>query len=152
MDQADSELKETIKHIWPLQAKKILDLLVPPNDQLNTGKMTVGKMYGGLLILESWKINRFGQTDTEMQVNKECKFIIKTLSTPKNYIKHDFHYVSSRNYTIPCELHLWNLLHKMVIFIQTTLTDLIDHLVSGHILIHISTFIFIYLTKMCKTV
>jgi len=32
MDQADEELRETIRHIWPLQAKKILDLLIPKSD------------------------------------------------------------------------------------------------------------------------
>lgn len=32
MDQADEELKETIRHIWPLQARKILDLLIPKCD------------------------------------------------------------------------------------------------------------------------
>jgi len=32
MDQADDELRETIRHIWPLQAKKILDLLIPKSD------------------------------------------------------------------------------------------------------------------------
>uniref|UniRef100_A0A336JZB9 Voltage-dependent calcium channel type A subunit alpha-1 n=1 Tax=Culicoides sonorensis TaxID=179676 RepID=A0A336JZB9_CULSO len=66
MDQADSELRETIKHIWPLQAKKMIDLLVPRNDELNAGKLTVGKIYGGLLILESWKNTRFGQLESEM--------------------------------------------------------------------------------------
>lgn len=60
MDQADSELRETITHIWPLQAKKMLDLLVPRNDVLNAGKLTVGKIYAGLLLLESWKSTRFG--------------------------------------------------------------------------------------------
>ncbi|XP_049820303.1 voltage-dependent calcium channel type A subunit alpha-1 isoform X2 [Aethina tumida] len=63
MDQADAELKETIKNIWPLQAKNMVDLLVPPNDQLNAGKLTVGKIYGGLLILESWRCTRFGQVE-----------------------------------------------------------------------------------------
>ncbi|XP_049806868.1 voltage-dependent calcium channel type A subunit alpha-1-like [Schistocerca nitens] len=29
MDQADEELRETIQNIWPLQAKKMLDLLIP---------------------------------------------------------------------------------------------------------------------------
>jgi hypothetical protein len=29
MDQADEELRETVRTIWPLQAKKILDLLIP---------------------------------------------------------------------------------------------------------------------------
>ncbi|XP_075988245.1 calcium voltage-gated channel subunit cacophony isoform X3 [Anticarsia gemmatalis] len=60
MDQADEELRETITHIWPLQAKKMLDLLVPRNDVLNAGKMTVGKIYAGLLIVESWKAAQQG--------------------------------------------------------------------------------------------
>lgn len=64
MDQADDELKETIKIIWPLQAKNMVDLLVPPTDKLNNGKMTVGKLYAGLLILESWRTTKFGQLET----------------------------------------------------------------------------------------
>ncbi|XP_050430003.1 voltage-dependent calcium channel type A subunit alpha-1 isoform X6 [Adelges cooleyi] len=64
MDQADEELRETIRHIWPLQAKKILDLLIPKTDCLNAGKLTVGKIYAGLLILESWKSTRFGQIES----------------------------------------------------------------------------------------
>lgn len=63
MDQADDELRETIKNIWPLQAKNMIDLLVPPTDQLNNGKTTVGKIYAGLLILESWRSTRFGQME-----------------------------------------------------------------------------------------
>lgn len=60
MDQADSELRDTITNIWPLQAKKMLYLLVPPNDQLNKGKLTVGKVYAGLLIYEAFRIRREG--------------------------------------------------------------------------------------------
>lgn len=63
MDQADDELKETIKLIWPIQAKTYIDLLIPKKDELNTGKMTVGKVYAGYLILESWKSTRFGQIE-----------------------------------------------------------------------------------------
>lgn len=71
MDQADDELKETIKNIWPLQAKNMVDLLVPSNDQLNMGKLTVGKIYAGLLILESWRSTRFGQVEpTGLPVSK----------------------------------------------------------------------------------
>ncbi|KAG5879873.1 hypothetical protein JTB14_036702 [Gonioctena quinquepunctata] len=61
MDQADEELKVTIKNIWPLQAKNMVELLVPPNHMLNNSRLTVGKIYGGLLILESWRSTRFGQ-------------------------------------------------------------------------------------------
>lgn len=76
MDQADSELRETIRHIWPLQAKKMIDLLVPPNDQLNAGKLTVGKIYGGYLILESWRNTRFGQLESEAPVSNDCHLMI----------------------------------------------------------------------------
>lgn len=63
MDQADEELKHTITNIWPLEAKNMVDLLVPRNDQLNNGKLTVGKIYAGLLILESWRSTKFGQLE-----------------------------------------------------------------------------------------
>ncbi|VVC29317.1 Voltage-dependent calcium channel, alpha-1 subunit,Voltage-dependent L-type calcium channel, IQ- [Cinara cedri] len=64
MDQADEELRETVRHIWPLQARKILELLIPKSDCLNAGKLTVGKIYAGLLILESWKSTKFGQVES----------------------------------------------------------------------------------------
>uniref|UniRef100_A0A182Y6G6 Voltage-dependent calcium channel type A subunit alpha-1 n=1 Tax=Anopheles stephensi TaxID=30069 RepID=A0A182Y6G6_ANOST len=66
MDQADMELRHTISHIWPLQAKKMLDLLVPLNEELNAGKLTVGKIYAGLLILESWRNTKFGQVESDL--------------------------------------------------------------------------------------
>ncbi|XP_055541646.1 voltage-dependent calcium channel type A subunit alpha-1-like isoform X14 [Wyeomyia smithii] len=66
MDQADQELRQTISHIWPLQAKKMLDLLVPRKEELNTGKLSVGKIYAGLLILESWRNTKFGQIESDL--------------------------------------------------------------------------------------
>ncbi|OXU26617.1 hypothetical protein TSAR_015744 [Trichomalopsis sarcophagae] len=64
MDQADEELRDTIRNIWPLQAKKLLDLLVPRAEAVKKEKLTVGKIYAGLLILESWKATRFGQKES----------------------------------------------------------------------------------------
>ena len=32
MDKKDEELRETIRKLWPIQAKKMLTLLVPPNE------------------------------------------------------------------------------------------------------------------------
>ncbi|XP_071552669.1 voltage-dependent calcium channel type A subunit alpha-1 isoform X2 [Panulirus ornatus] len=61
MDQADMELRATIRKLWPLQAKKNIDFIVPPDDELRFEKLTVGKIYGGLLILENWRTTRFGQ-------------------------------------------------------------------------------------------
>lgn len=65
MDQADSELRGTIKQIWPIQAKKMIDLLVPPKNMLNTGKMTVGKIYAGVLLLETWRNNKCVQLECD---------------------------------------------------------------------------------------
>lgn len=76
MDQADDELRVTIQHIWPLQAKKILDLLIPRNEVLNSGKLTVGKIYAGLLILESWRNTRFGQIDSGLPVSDHSLAIL----------------------------------------------------------------------------
>lgn len=69
MDQADNELRKTIKMIWPFQAKKMLDLLVPPNERLNRNNLTVGKIYAGLLILHSWRKTRFGQVESGASVS-----------------------------------------------------------------------------------
>ncbi|XP_018406731.1 PREDICTED: voltage-dependent calcium channel type A subunit alpha-1 [Cyphomyrmex costatus] len=61
MSQANEELRDTIRSIWPLQAKKMLDLLIPRNEELGRDKLTVGKIYVCLLILESWRSTKFGQ-------------------------------------------------------------------------------------------
>lgn len=122
MDQADEELRETIRHIWPLQARKILELLIPKSDcgwffffffaysgaalvgfysfykfkkhflairtGLNAGKLTVGKIYAGLLILESWKSTKFGQVEpTNPQVIYYCVFVYKIILMKKLYKK-----------------------------------------------------------------
>ncbi|KAL3315654.1 Voltage-dependent N-type calcium channel subunit alpha-1B [Cichlidogyrus casuarinus] len=55
MDIKDAELRESIKVMWPLQAKKCLDLLIPPDSELTHERMTVGKIYAGKLILEAWQ-------------------------------------------------------------------------------------------------
>ncbi|XP_076627342.1 calcium voltage-gated channel subunit cacophony isoform X18 [Colletes latitarsis] len=67
MNQANEELRDTIRSIWPLQAKKMLDLLIPRNEELGRDKLTVGKIYVCLLILESWRTTRFGQIESTGQ-------------------------------------------------------------------------------------
>ncbi|XP_018318088.1 voltage-dependent calcium channel type A subunit alpha-1 [Mycetomoellerius zeteki] len=67
MNQANEELRDTIRSIWPLQAKKMLDLLIPRNEELGRDKLTVGKIYVCLLILESWRSTRFGQLKSAEQ-------------------------------------------------------------------------------------
>ncbi|XP_014668456.1 PREDICTED: voltage-dependent calcium channel type A subunit alpha-1-like [Priapulus caudatus] len=61
MDQADEETRIIIKTLWPMQAKKMLNKLVPPQSELGGGKMTVGKVYAGLIILENWRAFKANQ-------------------------------------------------------------------------------------------
>ena len=48
-------------HFLFLGTPPMVDLLVPPPEDTGPGKLTVGKVYGGMLILENWKLSRFGQ-------------------------------------------------------------------------------------------
>ncbi|XP_043500324.1 voltage-dependent calcium channel type A subunit alpha-1 isoform X31 [Polistes fuscatus] len=61
MRQANEELRDTIRSIWPLQAKKMLDLLIPRDEEVGRGKLTVGKIYVALMIIENWKTTKFGR-------------------------------------------------------------------------------------------
>lgn len=79
MDIKDAELRDTVREMWPLQAKKMLNLLIPSDRgqwdissvlrnrwalnsnafvylsaELTCGKMTTGKIYAGLRIYENW--------------------------------------------------------------------------------------------------
>ncbi|KAH7723235.1 voltage-dependent calcium channel type D subunit alpha-1-like protein [Aphelenchoides avenae] len=61
MDEADEELRQTLRKIWPLKAKKnMIDLVVPPNAELCYQKLTVGKIYAGKLILENYRARKSG--------------------------------------------------------------------------------------------
>uniref|UniRef100_F1KX72 Voltage-dependent calcium channel type A subunit alpha-1 n=1 Tax=Ascaris suum TaxID=6253 RepID=F1KX72_ASCSU len=61
MDEADEELRQTLRKIWPLKAKKnMIDLVVPPNTDLCYQRLTVGKIYAGLLILENYRAKKSG--------------------------------------------------------------------------------------------
>ncbi|OWA50438.1 Voltage-dependent calcium channel type A subunit alpha-1 [Hypsibius exemplaris] len=64
MDQEDEELRQTIRRMWPMQAKKMLNFLVPPDEELTYKKLTVGKIYAGLLILENWRLYKQNKTST----------------------------------------------------------------------------------------
>lgn len=80
MDEADEELRQTLRKIWPLKAKKnVIDLVVPPNNgnrvprspatlrlELQFQKLTVGKIYAGLLILENFRARKSG-TDVSLR-------------------------------------------------------------------------------------
>ncbi|XP_074617783.1 voltage-dependent L-type calcium channel subunit alpha-1D-like isoform X1 [Acropora palmata] len=52
---ADSELRRTIKKLWPKTSKKILDKMIPLQSVLSSQQMTIGKIYCAKLIYENYK-------------------------------------------------------------------------------------------------
>ena len=97
MDQADIELRTTIVKCWPQTKRDKIDLLVPPpkckfhavncyNNPLiylinfvdtGRGKLTVGKLYGGILIHENWRNTKFNQIDELRKQEEELEEIEK---------------------------------------------------------------------------
>ena len=92
MDQADIELRTTIIKCWPHTKRDKIDLLVPTHKrkfgfsdmflqralllffsttETGTGKLTVGKLYGGILIYDCWKKTKFGQIEVLRQQEAE---------------------------------------------------------------------------------
>ncbi|VDN99218.1 unnamed protein product [Rodentolepis nana] len=58
MDQRDNELRYSLLKLWPVQAKRMINILVPPDSELVYQKMTVGKIYAGMLILENYRMSK----------------------------------------------------------------------------------------------
>ncbi|XP_076093874.1 voltage-dependent calcium channel type A subunit alpha-1-like isoform X10 [Mytilus galloprovincialis] len=74
MDRKDGEMREVIKKVWPAQARKMLDHLLPPNSELNGFNLSVGKIYAGLMVAENWKAYKASQSkggNYRMEENKE---------------------------------------------------------------------------------
>ena len=73
MDQADLELRATILKVWPITRAGKIDLLVPTEDSTGQGKLTVGKLYGGVLIYEIWKTTRFSNLEILAKMEEELE-------------------------------------------------------------------------------
>jgi len=71
MDQADLELRATIMKVWPVTRAGKIDMLVPTEEFTGPGKLTVGKLYGGILIYEIWKTTRFSNLEILAKMEQE---------------------------------------------------------------------------------
>ncbi|XP_074655928.1 voltage-dependent calcium channel type A subunit alpha-1-like [Tubulanus polymorphus] len=81
MDRKDDEFRETIRRMWPIQAKKMLHLLMPIDDRKNrmidkdpdtpNHRLTVGKIYAGLLIAENWRAYKASQSKINHKANND---------------------------------------------------------------------------------
>jgi Voltage gated calcium channel IQ domain len=73
----------------------MIDLLVPRSEEINAGKLSVGKIYGGLLILESWRNTKFGQLETDAPVSNSI-YVVCAISLPELTPKNKFYLVLFR--------------------------------------------------------
>uniref|UniRef100_A0A1I8G0I3 EF-hand domain-containing protein n=1 Tax=Macrostomum lignano TaxID=282301 RepID=A0A1I8G0I3_9PLAT len=79
MDKKDEELRVSIQKMWPLRAKKCLNKLVPPDEELCEFKMTVGKVYAGLLILENWRAFKSSSKEKQGAGAKQSSILAKLM-------------------------------------------------------------------------
>ena len=59
--------------MWPVTRAGKIDLLVPTEDTTGAGKLTVGKLYGGVLIYEIWKTTRFSNLEILAKMEEEME-------------------------------------------------------------------------------
>ncbi|CDI97593.2 voltage dependent calcium channel [Echinococcus multilocularis] len=89
MDIKDAELRDTLREMWPLQAKKMLNLLVPSDEELTCGRMTTGKIYTGLLIYENWLANRRVNQRQASNSNQERKKPHFSIDEMEKAVRHN---------------------------------------------------------------
>ncbi|XP_056009827.1 voltage-dependent calcium channel type A subunit alpha-1-like isoform X8 [Ostrea edulis] len=121
MDKLDDELRELVRKMWPVQArkKKLVNLLVPPNGELNDNHMTVGKIYVGLIIAENWRAYKASQSkmnNLKMVEDKEerppsfFKRMLGVVKTPsrrsETSLNHDSEHSDDGGYD--GDRHSWN--------------------------------------------
>lgn len=117
MDKLDDELRELIRKMWPVQArkKKLLNLLVPPNSELNDNHMTVGKIYVGLIIAENWRAYKSSQSkmnNLKMRPQSFFKRMLGVVKTPARRsdtsLNHDSEHSDDGGYGDQSDRLSWN--------------------------------------------
>lgn len=71
----DKELRQEIQEAWPNLDQKRIALLVPPVAQY---KLTVGKIYGSLLIFEHWKALKLRRDNPNENNNNHLRIAYNT--------------------------------------------------------------------------
>ncbi|CAK9291753.1 unnamed protein product [Gordionus sp. m RMFG-2023] len=84
MELANAELKEIVKKLWPLQGKKMMEVFIPPKEEVGTGKLSIGKIYAGLLILENWRTTRFRESNDSDKPSSLFRKIMGVVKTNTN--------------------------------------------------------------------
>ncbi|XP_078326074.1 voltage-dependent calcium channel type A subunit alpha-1-like isoform X6 [Crassostrea virginica] len=117
MDRLDDELRELIRKMWPVQArkKKLLNLLVPPNSELNDSHISVGKIYVGLIIAENWRAYKSSQSkmnNLKMRPQSFFKRMLDVVKTPARRsdtsLNHDSEHSDDGGYGEHSDRLSWN--------------------------------------------
>jgi hypothetical protein len=93
MDRADQELRETVKKFWPLLDAKKINLVLPPKHELHgtkeKRKLTVGKIYAGLLILENFRSYKQSLENNDETRPRQSSFFNKIMGVVRNNASHN---------------------------------------------------------------
>lgn len=116
MDKADEELRETIRKLWPLQSAKKINLLVPLKEGREIlsraqdvrfdrnfksflaselhgtpakRKLTVGKIYAGLLILENFRAFKQSLAKNGEGRPRQSSFFNKLMGVVRSNASHN---------------------------------------------------------------
>eukprot|EP00058_Branchiostoma_floridae_P005349 XP_002590837.1 hypothetical protein BRAFLDRAFT_90027 [Branchiostoma floridae] len=69
-NKADRELRDALINTWPQVPRKTIDMLMPPDEELRKDRLTVGKIYGALLLhdyFKQWKAKKLKEQAIEMR-------------------------------------------------------------------------------------
>ncbi|XP_019643318.1 PREDICTED: voltage-dependent P/Q-type calcium channel subunit alpha-1A-like isoform X3 [Branchiostoma belcheri] len=90
-NKADRELRDALINTWPQVPRKTIDMLMPPEEELRKDRLTVGKIYGALLLhdyFKQWKAKKLKE-QTRGRGNKSSFFqrMINTFTPSKEDVR-----------------------------------------------------------------
>ncbi|XP_066295061.1 voltage-dependent calcium channel type A subunit alpha-1-like isoform X11 [Branchiostoma lanceolatum] len=88
-NKADRELRDALINTWPQVPRKTIDMLMPPDEELRKDRLTVGKIYGALLLhdyFKQWKAKKLkeqtrGRGSTKVQLRHQSSFFQRMINT-----------------------------------------------------------------------
>ncbi|XP_035684363.1 voltage-dependent calcium channel type A subunit alpha-1-like isoform X11 [Branchiostoma floridae] len=86
-NKADRELRDALINTWPQVPRKTIDMLMPPDEELRKDRLTVGKIYGALLLhdyFKQWKAKKLKEQtrgDGRKVLRQQSSFFQRMINT-----------------------------------------------------------------------
>ncbi|XP_019643323.1 PREDICTED: voltage-dependent calcium channel type A subunit alpha-1-like isoform X8 [Branchiostoma belcheri] len=85
-NKADRELRDALINTWPQVPRKTIDMLMPPEEELRKDRLTVGKIYGALLLhdyFKQWKAKKLKEQTRGRgnKVQRQSSFFQRMINT-----------------------------------------------------------------------